>query len=80
METSIDEKLSQFVERIEALEEEKANIALEIKAAYDAAKIDGFDVKILRQIIRLRKLEPGERDEQQSLLHTYMQALGMYNH
>ncbi|MBQ7529055.1 DUF2312 domain-containing protein [bacterium] len=76
---SVENKLNNLVQHIEALEEEKANIALELKAVYDEAKLDGFDVKILRQIIRLRKMEPKERDEQQSLLHSYMQALGMYS-
>ena len=63
-----DAKLEAIVERIEALEEEKAGIAQDIKDVYAEAKIEGFDVKILRRIISLRKLEPQEREEQESLL------------
>ncbi len=74
-----DAKLEAIVERIEALEEEKAGIAQDIKDVYAEAKIEGFDVKILRRIISLRKLEPQEREEQESLLVLYMQALGMYS-
>lgn len=74
-----DAKLEAIVERIEALEEEKAGIAQDIKDVYAEAKIEGFDVKILRRIISLRKLEPQEREEQESLLALYMQALGMYS-
>ena len=75
-----DQKLENYVTRIEELEEEKAQIAEELKGVYSEAKVDGFDVKILRQIIRLRKMEPQEREEQESLLVMYMQALGMYSH
>ncbi len=74
-----DAKLEAIVERIEALEEEKAGIAQDIKDVYAEAKIEGFDVKVLRRIISLRKLEPQEREEQESLLTLYMQALGMYS-
>lgn len=76
--SGIDAKLEAIVERIEALEEEKAGIAQDIKDVYAEAKIEGFDVKILRRIISLRKMEPREREEQESLLVMYMQALGMY--
>lgn len=79
MENAVEERLVQYVDDIENLELEKSEIALRIKEVYDQAKIDGFDTKILRQIIRLRKMDPSERDEQQSLLHTYMQVLGMYS-
>ena len=74
-----DAKLEAIVERIEALEEEKAGIAQDIKDVYAEAKIEGFDVKVLRRIISLRKLEPQEREEQESLLTLYMKALGMYS-
>ena len=74
-----DAKLEAIVERIEALEEEKAGIAQDIKDVYAEAKIEGFDVKVLRRIISLRKHEPQEREEQESLLTLYMQALGMYS-
>ncbi|MBQ7503056.1 DUF2312 domain-containing protein [bacterium] len=79
VENAVEERLVQYVDDIENLELEKSEIALRIKEVYDQAKIDGFDTKILRQIIRLRKMDPSERDEQQSLLHTYMQVLGMYS-
>lgn len=69
--------LLELVKNIEALEEERNNISSELKTVYDKAKVDGFDVKVLRQIIHLRKLEPKERNEQQSLLNAYMTALGM---
>lgn len=78
MDNAVEKRLVQYVDDIENLELEKSEIALRIKEVYDQAKIDGFDTKILRQIIRLRKMDPSERDEQQSLLHTYMQVLGMY--
>lgn len=74
-----DERLAEIVETIEALEEEKAQIASDIREKYAEAKIEGFDPKVLRQVIRLRKMEQAERDEQESLIQMYMQALGMYS-
>ena len=74
----VNEKLQSIVDRIEALEEEKAGIAHDIKEVYSQAKLEGFDVKVLRQVIRLRKMEQREREEEESLLSMYMQALGMY--
>ncbi len=71
------EQLQQIVMRIENLEEEKANGANDIKEVYAEAKGNGFDTKILRQIIRLRKQDKAERQEQEALLDLYMQALGM---
>jgi len=71
------DRLKSFVERIERLEEEKAGIAGDIKDVYAEAKGTGFDVKILRQIIRLRKMEQDDRREQEELLDLYKQALGM---
>ena len=73
-----DESLMQLVEAIEALEEEKASIANDIKEKYAEAKLQGFDPKILRKVISMRKMEQDERDQEQSLLFLYMQALGMY--
>lgn len=73
------ERLTNYIERIETLEEEKANLAADLKEVYAEAKLEGFDPKILRQVIRLRKLEQDEREQQESLLHMYMQALGMYD-
>jgi len=71
------DQLKAFVERIEKLEEEKKAIADDIRDVYAESKANGFDVKALRQIIRLRKIEPTEREEQESILETYMHALGM---
>jgi uncharacterized protein (UPF0335 family) len=72
------ERLTNYIERIETLEEEKAALAGDLKEVYAEAKLEGFDPKVLRQVVRLRKLEEQEREEQESLLHMYMQALGMY--
>lgn len=71
------ERLKSFVERIERLEEEKAALAGDIREVYSEAKGTGFDVKVLRQIIRLRKLDKADRQEQEALLETYMRALEM---
>jgi uncharacterized protein (UPF0335 family) len=70
-------RLKSFIERIERLEEEKAGIAEDIKEVYAEAKGTGFEVKIMRQIIRLRKMESDARREQEELLDLYMRALGM---
>ena len=71
------DQLKAIIERIERLEEEKKTISDDIRDVYAEAKGNGFDVKALRQIIRLRKIEPTERDEQDAILETYMHALGM---
>jgi uncharacterized protein (UPF0335 family) len=71
------ERLQQIVLRIERLEEEKATIASDIKEVFAEAKGAGFDTKILRQVLRLRKLDKAELQEQEHLLDLYMQALGM---
>tara|TARA_R110001583_G_scaffold191571_1_gene357106 strand:- start:36252 stop:36497 length:246 start_codon:yes stop_codon:yes gene_type:complete len=71
------DQLASYVERIERLEEEKTNLMADIKEVYGEAKALGYDVKILRQIIRLRKMEDHERSEQEELLETYKRALGM---
>ena len=70
-------QLRAFVERIERLEEEKKALAGDIKEVYAEAKGNGFDTKILRKVISVRKLEDAERQEQESLLELYMAALGM---
>ena len=70
------EKLRQTVERIERLEEEKKEVAEQIKDVYSEAKAFGFDVKALRQVIRLRKQDKAEREEQEAVLDTYLLALG----
>lgn len=71
------DRLRSFVERIERLEEEKAALAADIREVYSEAKGTGFDVKILRQIIRLRKMDVSDRQEQEDMLDIYKQALGM---
>jgi uncharacterized protein (UPF0335 family) len=71
------DQLKAFVERIERLEEEKKTIADDIRDVYAESKGNGFDVKALRAVVRLRKIEATERNEQQLVLETYMNALGM---
>lgn len=70
-------RLKSFIERIERLEEEKAGIAGDIKDIYAEAKSVGFDAKIMRKIIRLRKMEDHKREEEDMLLETYKSAIGM---
>ena len=70
-------QLKTIVERIERLEEEKKTIAADIKEVYAEAKGHGFDTKILRKVISLRKKEAAEREEEQSMLDLYLSALGM---
>ena len=70
-------QLKAIIERIEKLEEEKKAISDDLKDVYGEAKGNGFDVKALRTIIRLRKQDADERQEQETILETYMQALGM---
>lgn len=71
------EYLKQYIERIERLEEEKAGIASDIRDIYAEAKGNGFDTKIMRQVIRLRKLDRSELEEHETLLDLYKHALGM---
>ena len=71
------EQLRLLIERIERLEEEKKVISDDIKDVYGEAKATGFDAKIMRTIIRLRKMEKHQLDEQDALLETYRAALGM---
>ena len=70
------EKLRQTVARIERLEEEKKEVAEQIKEIYSEAKAFGFDTKALRQVIRLRKIDKADREEQEMVLDTYLLALG----
>ncbi len=69
--------LRSYIERIERLEEEKKALADDIKDIYGEAKSTGFDVKIIRQIVRLRKMNESDRQEQEALLDLYTHALGM---
>ena len=71
------DQLKAFVERIERLEEEKKTISDDIRDVFAEAKANGFDVKALRQVIKLRKLDVQERQEQEAILDTYLHALGM---
>ncbi|WP_395825598.1 DUF2312 domain-containing protein [Elstera sp.] len=71
------DQLRSYIERVERLEEEKAGIAADIKDVFAEAKGNGFDVKTMRQISRLRKLEEIDRQEQETLLDLYKRALGM---
>ena len=71
------EQLRLLIERIERLEEEKKGIADDIKDVYGEAKSTGFDVKTMRSIVRLRRMEKHHRDEADMLLETYKQALGI---
>ena len=71
------DRLKSFVERIERLEEEKKALANDIKEVYAEAKGSGFDVKIMRQVIRLRRMDKDDLDEQETLLDVYRRALGM---
>jgi uncharacterized protein (UPF0335 family) len=71
------EQLRLFIERIERLEEEKKGIADDVKDVYAEAKSSGYDTKTMRMIVRLRKMETHSRQEQDALLETYRQALGL---
>jgi uncharacterized protein (UPF0335 family) len=71
------DRLRSLIERIERLEEERKALGSDIKDIYAEAKSAGFDVKVIRQIIRLRKQEPAEVEEQETLLDVYRRALGM---
>ena len=71
------DQLKAFVERIERLEEEKKAIADDIRDIYAEAKGNGFDTKVLRQVVKIRKQDRAERLEQEALLDLYLAALGM---
>jgi len=74
---SAGERLRQFIERVERLEEERRALGADIREIYAEAKALGFEPKIMRQLVRLRRLDRQELDEQEALLDTYKQALGM---
>lgn len=77
MAESADDRLRLLIERIERLEEEKKGIGDDIKDVYSEAKATGYDAKIMRKIIALRKMKPDDRREMDAVLETYMAALGM---
>ena len=72
-----DDRLRLLIERIERLEEEKKGIADDVKDVYAEAKAVGYDVKMMRQIVRLRKMKPDDRREMEAILDTNKAALGM---
>ena len=69
-------QLKSFIERIERLEEEKAGIATDIREVYAEAKSSGFEPKVMRQVIKLRKMDRDDRQEQEALLDLYLSAVG----
>lgn len=71
------EHLRSYIERIERLEEEKKALADDIREVYSEAKGTGFDTKVMRQVLRLRKMESADRQEQEAILDLYLSALGM---
>jgi uncharacterized protein (UPF0335 family) len=71
------DRLKSLIERIERLEEEKKALQEDIKEVYAEAKGTGFDIKIMRQIIKIRKMDKDDLDEQETLLDVYKRALGM---
>lgn len=77
MAEATDDRLRLLIERIERLEEEKKGIADDVRDVYAEAKAVGYDPKIMRQIVRLRKMKPDDRSEQETILETYKAALGM---
>ncbi|HWM31751.1 MAG TPA: DUF2312 domain-containing protein [Methyloceanibacter sp.] len=77
LQTSAKDQLRAFVTRIERLEEERAALAADLREVYAEAKGNGFDVKALRSVIRLRKQDANKRREEEAVLTTYLHALGM---
>lgn len=71
------DRLRSFIERIERLEEERKSLATDIKEVFAEAKGTGFDPKIMRQVIKIRRMDKDDRDEAEALLDVYMRALGM---
>jgi uncharacterized protein (UPF0335 family) len=71
------EHLKSFIERVERLEEERTALTADIREVYSEAKGTGFDTKIMRQIVRLRKMETADRQEQEAMLDMYKRALNM---
>jgi uncharacterized protein (UPF0335 family) len=71
------DRLRSFLDRIERLEEEKAGLTADIREVYAEAKGSGFDTKVMRQIVRLRKMDSADRQEQEALLDVYRRAIGL---
>lgn len=76
LDTAGKEKLRQFIARIERLEADKAEVAADMKEVYAEAKGMGYDTKIMRQVIRIRKMDANDRAEQETVLDLYLHALG----
>jgi uncharacterized protein (UPF0335 family) len=74
---SSEDQLRLLIERVERLEEEKKGVSEDIRDVYSEAKAFGFDAKIMRQIVRLRKMTKDDRAEMEAILETYKKALGM---
>jgi uncharacterized protein (UPF0335 family) len=70
------QRLKSFIERIERLEEEKKNLSTDLKEVYSEAKGGGFDAKIIRQVVRIRKMDKQDRQEQEAILQLYLDAIG----
>jgi uncharacterized protein (UPF0335 family) len=77
LQSSAKDQLRSFVARIERLEEEKAALSVDLREVYAEAKANGFDVKALRSVVRLRKQDEDKRREEEAVLTTYLHALGM---
>jgi len=77
MADAADDRLRLLIERVERLEEEKKGIQDDIKDVYAEAKATGYDAKIMKQIVRIRKMKPDDRREMEAILQTYMNALGI---
>jgi len=71
------DQLRSFIERIERLEEERAALSADIREVYSEAKGTGFDAKAMRAVVRLRKLDTADRQEQEAILDLYLSAMGM---
>lgn len=71
------DRLRSFIERVERLEEERAALSADIREVYSEAKGEGFDTKIMRQVVRLRKLDKADFQEREAILELYKRALGM---
>jgi uncharacterized protein (UPF0335 family) len=74
---SADDRLRLLIERVERLEQDKKDVAEDIRDVYAEAKAVGYDAKIMRQIVKLRAMKPDDRREQQLILETYASALGL---
>lgn len=70
------QRLKSFIERIERLEEERKALGADLREVYSEAKSGGFDVKIIRQVVKLRKMDKADRQEQEALLQVYLDAVG----